>query len=198
MTGQPTPQLLSWEAHTHTDYTKRRVSKPCLVALTLHTHTAWTIALPDSLRSLCPPSSQYNSINRPDRFPNSQDLMIQTNSSSCYRGKMVRWFCLVPPWRFMRPFWALSASVKLCFTPLAHLQLNCISVDSGEGPTWKKDCFISKKWKGFIQTSISNSSFGISKQKPHDLLKKNILKSQKKELKMTENESQKPNSVHMY
>lgn len=78
---------------------------------------------------------------------------------------------------------SFSIRQTVFYTAGAHLQLNCISVDSGEGPTWKKDCFISKNLKGFIQTSISNSSFGISKQKPHDLLKKNILKSQKKSLK---------------
>lgn len=78
MTGQPPPQLLSWETHTHRPI--KRASELRINALTLHTHTAGTISLSDSLLPLCPPSSQYNSINRSDRFPNSQNRRIQMNS----------------------------------------------------------------------------------------------------------------------
>lgn len=77
----------------------------------------------DSLRSLCPPPSQYNSINRPDGFPNSSGWEDSRELPHCSQVKKTT----------VRVVWArpcfLLGSFSLCQTAFYTVGLHRICVD---------------------------------------------------------------------
>lgn len=140
------PQLLSWG----------RARQPRIGALALHAHTAGTMGLSGSLLPLCPPSLQYNSINRPDRFPNSQDRTIQMNSCVVTREEDDELCSLLVT---LHAPVALSASFARRFTLWASWTPLYL-FDSREASTSQEDSLITNCTGFGFSEQTSTSSYG--------------------------------------